>query len=78
MLNFLCRDRKNGQYLNHNLNDYVAHSPSRSDASIYPEPAEEMINTVKDVDKLVLTSACIFSRLGSMSKWVAQGRDVGH
>ena len=35
-----------------------------------------MFNAVEDVDKLVLAGARIFSRLGSVSKQVAQGRDV--
>jgi predicted ester cyclase len=68
MLHFLCRDRKDSQHLNHNLNDHVAHSHRRCDASIYLKPAEETFNAVKDVDKLVLASARIFSRLGSASK----------
>ena len=63
-IHFFCRDRKDHQHLNHNLNDYVAHSPSRSDVYIYLKPAEELFNVVKDVDKLVLASARIFSRLG--------------
>jgi hypothetical protein len=64
-LYFLRRDRKDGQHLNHNLNDYVTHSPSRCDAGVYLKPAEEMFNSVKDIDKLVLASARIFTRLGS-------------
>jgi hypothetical protein len=67
-LQSLCRDRKDGQHLNHNLNDYVAHSPSRRDASIYLKPTEEMFDAVKHVDNLVLNSARIFSCLGSVSK----------
>jgi hypothetical protein len=67
-LHFLCRDRKDGQHLNHNLNDYVSHSPSRCDASIFLKPAEEMFNAVKALDQLVLASAHIFSRLSSVSK----------
>jgi hypothetical protein len=35
-----------------------------------------MFSPVKDVDKVVLAGTRIFSRLGSVSKWVAQGRDV--
>jgi hypothetical protein len=45
-LRFFCRDRKDGQHLNHNLNDYVAHSPSRCDAGIYLKPAEEVFDAV--------------------------------
>ena len=75
---FLCRNRKDRQNLNKNVNDYVAHSHSRCDASIYLQPEEEILNAVKDVNKLVLVSACIVSRLGSESKQVAQGRDVGY
>ena len=66
-LHFLCRNRKDGQHLNHNIDDYVAHSPSWHDASVYLKPAEETFNAVKAVGKLVLVSARIFSRLGSVS-----------
>src|SRR6266852_8774022 len=72
-LYFLCRHRKDSQNLNHNLNDYVAHSPSRCDTSIYLKPAEEMFNAVENVDKLVLASARIFSRLGSVSNRSHEG-----
>jgi hypothetical protein len=75
-LHFFCHDRKDGQHLNHNFNDYVAHSPSRRDAGIYLKPAEEVFDAVKDVEKPVLASARIFSRLGSVSTYVGQGRDV--
>jgi hypothetical protein len=67
-LHFLCRHPKDGQHLNHNFNDYVAHSHSRCDANIYLKPAEETFNAVKAVDKLSLAGARIFSRLGSMLK----------
>jgi hypothetical protein len=77
-LYFFRRDRKDGQHFDHNLNDYVAHGPSRCDTSIYLKPAEEIFNPVKNVDQLVLDSASIFNCLGSVSKYVAQGRDVGH
>ena len=78
MLHFFCRDCKDRQHLNHNLNDYVAHSHSRCDASIHLKPAEEMFNAVKAVDKLISAGARIFTRLGSVSKQVAGGGDVGH
>ena len=77
-LHFPRRDPKDRQHLNHNLNDYGAHSHSRCDASIYIKSAEEMFNAVKDVEKLVLASARIFSRLGSVSKWVARQKDAGN
>ena len=65
---FLGRDRKDSQHLNHNLNDHIAHSHRRWDASIYLKSAEETFNAVKDVDELVLASSRIFSRLASVSK----------
>ena len=66
-LRLFCRDRKDRQHLNHNLNNYVAHSSSRCDAGIYLKPVEETLNPVKALDKLVLASARAFSRLGSVS-----------
>ena len=68
MLRFLCRDPKDRQHLDHNLNDYVAHNPGRSNVGIYLEPAEKMFNAVKDFDKLALAGARIFSRLCLISK----------
>jgi hypothetical protein len=65
---FLCRGRKDGQYLNHNLDDCVAHGPGRRDASIYLKPAEEMFDAAKAVDKYVLASARLFSHLCLLSK----------
>jgi hypothetical protein len=63
-LHFLCRDRKDCQHLNHNLNDHVRHCRSRRDAGVYLKSAEETFDTVEDVDKLVSSGARIFSRLG--------------
>jgi hypothetical protein len=77
-LHILRRDPKDRQHLNHNLNYHIAHGPSRCDASIYLKPAEETFDAVEDVDKLVLGIACIFSRLGSVSKQVARQKDVGN
>ena len=74
---FLRRSPKDGQHLNHNLNDHVAHGPGRWDASIYLKPAEEMSDPIEDLDKLVMAIARIFSRLRLASKWVTQRKDVG-
>jgi hypothetical protein len=51
---FLGRDRKNGEYLGHNLNDCVCHR--WCDASVNPEPVEETFDAVKEVNEPV--SAC--------------------
>ena len=69
-LHFLCRDRKESQNLNHNVNEYVTHSISRCRASIYLKSAEKTSNVVKDVDKIVLATSGdrIFGRLGLVSK----------
>jgi hypothetical protein len=75
-LRFLCRDRKDRQHLNHNLDNYVAHSPGRCDTSIHLKPTEKTFDAVEDVDKLVLASARIFCRLGSASRYVTRERDV--
>jgi hypothetical protein len=60
---FLRRDRKDGQYLDHNINSYVRHSRSWCDASVNLKPLEKSFDAVKEVDKFVLASADIFSRL---------------
>ena len=74
-LHFICRDRKDGQYLNHNLNDYVAHGRSWCDASVYFKPAEDIFNAVEDVDKLVLASARIISRLWALIVKIGRTRE---
>ena len=63
---FLCRDPKDSQYLDHNINDYGPHSRSRGDASVYLKPAKEALNAVKEFDELVLAGAGIFSSLGAI------------
>jgi hypothetical protein len=63
MFHFLCRDRKDGEYLDHNINNYVRHSRSRCNASVNLKPLEESFDGVEEVDKLVSASAGIFSRL---------------
>jgi hypothetical protein len=60
---FLRRDRKDGEYLNHNINNYVRHSRSRCDASVNLKPLEKSFDAVKEVDKLASASADILSRL---------------
>ena len=67
-LHFLCRDSKDRKHLDDNLNDHVAHSPSRRDAGVYLKTAEEMFNAIKDVEKPVFAIARIFCRLGPVSK----------
>jgi hypothetical protein len=60
---FLRHDGKNNEYLDHNINNYIRHSHSRCNASVNLKPVEEMVDPVKEVDKLVTASAHIFSRL---------------
>jgi hypothetical protein len=61
---FLCRDCKNRQHLDHNLNNHVCHCRSRCKDSVYLKPVEEMFDAIKDVNYFFLASARIFSRLG--------------
>jgi hypothetical protein len=67
IFHFLGRDRKDVYYLDHNFDDHVRHSCSRSNASVYVKPLKEMFDAVEDIDELVLTRAGIFSRLGALS-----------
>ena len=60
---FIRRDREDGEYLDHDINNYVGHSCSRCNASVNLKPLEESFDGVKEVDKLVSASASIFSRL---------------
>jgi hypothetical protein len=77
---FLCRDSKNCQHLDHDLNNYVCHCRSRcKDSSVYLKPAEEMFYAIKDVKYLLLASAHVFSRLGTpVSIWFAQATHEGY
>src|SRR5712671_7033884 len=62
---FLCRDRKDRQHLDHNLNNHVRHSCSRREDSVYLKSAEETFDAIKDVDYLFLVIA-LYSRLGAL------------
>jgi hypothetical protein len=65
-LHFLCRDPKDRQYLDHNIDNHLRHPRSRCDADVYLKPVEEALDAVKDVDQLVSASARIFSHLGAL------------
>ena len=65
-LHFPCRDPKDCYDLDHNLDDYVYHSSSWCDTNVYFEPMEETFDAVKNFNELVLPSAGIFSRLGTL------------
>ena len=62
---FLRRDRKDGEYLNHYINNYVRHSRSRCDASVNLKSSKVSFDAVKEVDKLVSASVSVLSRLKS-------------
>ena len=74
-LHFLRRDRKDRQYLDHNLNNHVRHCRSWCDANIYLEAAEEMFKAIKDLDKFVSDSACTFDRLGPLGVKMGRTRE---
>ena len=63
---FLCRNRKDREYLHHNLDDYVPHSRGRGDSSVYLKSTEEAFDAVKNFDELVSARASIFSRLRNL------------
>src|SRR6267154_965222 len=60
---FHCRDRDDGEYFDHNINNYVRHSRSRCDANVNLKPLKKSPDAVKEVVNLVSASADIFSRL---------------
>lgn len=62
---FLCCDSKNHKHLDHNLNNYFRHCPGWCEGCVYLKSAEEMFDTIKDVNHLFLATARIFSRLGN-------------
>jgi hypothetical protein len=66
MSHFFCRDCKDRQYLDHDINDYFCHSHSGFDANVYLKPTEETFDAVKNVNKFVLTGFGVFYCLGSM------------
>ena len=63
---FLCCNRKDRQYLHHNLDDYVPHSRGRYDASVYLKSMEETFNAIENLDELVTARGSIFRRLRDM------------
>ena len=66
MLRFLRHNRKDSEYLDHNLDNYVRHSRSRCNPSVNLKPVEEMLDAVKKVPKLVVASTGVFSRLRTL------------
>ena len=62
---FLRRDRKDGEYLNHYINNYVRHGRSRCNASVNLKSLKESFDAVKEVDKLASPSASVLGRLKS-------------
>ena len=77
---FLRRDPKDGQYLDHNINNYVRHSLSWCDASVNRKSLEESFDAVKEVEELVSASADVFGRLRVkvLLKWALQGNHERH
>jgi hypothetical protein len=65
---FLRRDRKDGEYLDHNINNYVRHGGSRCNASVYLKPLEKSFDAVEEVGKLVSANAGIFGCLRQVLK----------
>jgi hypothetical protein len=62
-IHFLRRDRKDGEYLDHNINNYVHHSRSWCNSSVNLKPLKKSFDAVIEVDKLVSASADTLSRL---------------
>src|SRR5882762_199839 len=48
---FLRRDRKDGEYLDHNINNYVRHSRSRCDANVNLKALKKSFDAAEEVDK---------------------------
>ena len=62
---FLRRDRKDAEYLDHYINNYVGHGHSRCNANVNLKPLKESFDAVKEVDKLASASASVLGRLKS-------------
>ena len=62
-LHLLRRNRKDPEYLRHDLDDYASHGRSRGDPSVYLKSMEETFDAIKNLDELVSVRAGIFSRL---------------
>ena len=60
---FLRHNRKDSEYLDHNINIYVRHCRSRCNAGVKLKPLEISFYAVEEVDKFVSASVGIFSRL---------------
>ena len=62
---FLRHDRKDAEYLDHYINNYVRHGRSRCHANVNLKPLKESFDAVKEVDKLIPASASVLNRLKS-------------
>ena len=62
-LDFLRCDPKNGDHLDHYLNDYIHHFRGRLDFCVDLETSEKHLNFFEDVNKCVLACSNIFRRL---------------
>ena len=63
LLHLLRRNSKNGEDLNHYLNDNIHHFRGRSRVCVDSEASEKHLNPLKDVDKSALACSNIFSCL---------------
>ena len=76
----LRREPKDGQYLDHNISNYVRHSRSWCDAGVNCKSLEEPFDAVEEVDKLVSAVPDVFGclRVKVLLKWALQRNHEKH
>ena len=74
LFDFLRCDSKNGENLDHNLNDYIRHFHRRLNFCVDLETSEKHLNPFKDVDKCILARSNISSRLRDVRVTMAHAK----
>ena len=63
LLNFLRRDPKDRNNLNHDFNDDGHHTRRRPDGNVFFKPYKEKLHAAEQVDKSILGSANVLNGL---------------
>jgi hypothetical protein len=66
LINLLCRDGEDRQYLNHDLYDGVRHCCGRLNFCIRHQPPEKLLYTLENIHEQVLVRIDILGRLADI------------
>ena len=71
LFNFLCREAKDDEHLDHHVYDYLHHSCRPSESDIRLQSSEEGFDPFKEVNHCVLACANCLNRLRDLGVKVA-------